>query len=685
MKKEYRWAAGPIRVAAFLLAVISLLTLLLSGGAVAVCVAADAYSRDNGTIVREHMRDMADSIAYDIASYYAQELYAPEVNYRWNDVWNFYYNGEYTNYRFSIHRQGETDGELLKTNYNGGVVRYSFSTEVTPGYVTLEELPDSYVYLDGSVYTTTRTEEVYHTLDETWIVKAYILEDTEYSDRFSLAYELLTTAFSLKVAAIWALGISFLIFVLSVIYLFFAAGHRPGNREIVVSVFDRIPIEIHLAVPVGLGVLLIWLLDELLRYWKYSLTGYEGILMAASACALVVLLISVLLGLAVTVAVRLKKGEGYIWRQTLVFRGLKGLCWLTKKLWHLVKLAARGLGRLFRLLPLMWQWLAISLALGIVFVLGIWGHSAFLLLLGVLLWVGLTVYYAFGFGTLQKTLRRMAAGDLDSRVELKGLYGNFRLAAQDINALSAEAEAEVERRMRSERMKTELITNVSHDIKTPLTSIVNYVDLLQKEHTPEEGNEYLEVLARQSQRLKKLTEDLVEMSKASSGNLPVELRELGISELIQQALAEYGTKLEKANLKTVKRLPEEELFALADGKLLWRVMDNILSNCVKYALTGTRVYVDVWQQGDAVAVSVKNISKEPLDISPEELMERFVRGDRSRNTEGSGLGLNIAASLMELQGGRLELLVDGDLFKVVLTLPGRKRELHAKDSLKPMV
>ncbi len=669
MKKEYRWAAGPIRTAAFLLAVISLLTLLLSGGTVAICVATDAYSRDNSTIVQDYIRDMADSVAYDIASYHAQELYAPEENFYYNDVWNFYFHGEYTNYRFAIHQQGEYNGELLKTNYNGGMVRYSFSTEVTPGYVTWEEQPDSYEYLDGSIIANTVMKEVYRSVDETWIVTSYILEDTEFADRFSLAYEVLTTAFSLKIAAIWALGISFLIFVLSVIYLFFAAGHRPGCEEIQPGVLDRVFLEFWLAAPIGLGAGLFILLDEVLRYWEHSLARYELILLGVSVCALIVLLVVALLGLAVTVAVRLKKREGYIWRQTLVFRVLKGLCWLIKKLWHLVKLAARGLGRLFRMLPLMWQWLAISLALGILLVLGIWGESVFLLIQAALLWLGLTVYYAFGFGTLQKTLRRMAAGDLDSRVELRGIYGNFRLVARDINAISTQAEAEVDRRMRSERMKTELITNVSHDIKTPLTSIVNYVDLLQKEHTPAEEQEYLDVLARQSQRLKKLTEDLVEMSKASSGNLSVALEAVGISELIQQAMAEYEGKLEQADLHTVKRLPEKELFAQADGKLLWRVMDNLLSNCVKYALPGTRVYVDVWQKEDAVAVSVKNISREPLEISPEELMERFVRGDRSRNTEGSGLGLNIATSLMELQKGKLEVNVDGDLFKVVLTLP----------------
>ena len=224
----------------------------------------------------------------------------------------------------------------------------------------------------------------------------------------------------------------------------------------------------------------------------------------------------------------------------------------------------------------------------------------------------------------------------------------------------------MERQLKSERMKTELITNVSHDIKTPLTSIVNYVDLLQKPHTPAEGEQYLEVLARQSQRLKKLTEDLVEMSKASSGSIPVNLAPVNVVELVNQALAEYEEKLQRANLPVVLTAPQPEILVSADGRLFWRVMDNLLGNCVKYAQPGTRVYVDVVKYEKKVMISVKNISQAELNLPAEELMERFVRGDSARNTEGSGLGLNIAKTLMSLQKGKLNLVIDGDLFKAVL-------------------
>ena len=229
--------------------------------------------------------------------------------------------------------------------------------------------------------------------------------------------------------------------------------------------------------------------------------------------------------------------------------------------------------------------------------------------------------------------------------------------------------------MKSERLKTELITNVSHDIKTPLTSIVNYVDLLQKPHTPEEETEYLAVLDRQSKRMKKLIEDLVEMSKASTGNIPAYLAPTDLVEITNQALAEYDGKLKLAGLTpevTVlgrdgkPKAPEAAVTVMADGRLLWRVLDNLLGNAVKYAMPGTRLYVDIAEYERSVMLSVKNISKNRLNISADELMERFVRGDASRSTEGSGLGLNIAKSLMELQKGKLNLIVDGDLFKAVL-------------------
>ena len=228
----------------------------------------------------------------------------------------------------------------------------------------------------------------------------------------------------------------------------------------------------------------------------------------------------------------------------------------------------------------------------------------------------------------------------------------------------------VEEKMKSERFKAELITNVSHDLKTPLTSIINYVNLLKTtEQTDPKAQEYIEVLDRKSQRLKKLTEDLVEASKASTGVLSVSREKIGMVQLIDQALGEWEEKLAARHLTVVRNLQDGETWVYADGRHLWRVIDNLLSNCAKYAMEGTRIYLDLERWHGQVALSVKNISREALNVAPERLMERFVRGDESRTTEGSGLGLSIARSLTELQGGIFQLKVDGDLFKACITLP----------------
>ena len=241
--------------------------------------------------------------------------------------------------------------------------------------------------------------------------------------------------------------------------------------------------------------------------------------------------------------------------------------------------------------------------------------------------------------------------------------------AADLSNISAGIGRAVEERMKSERMKTDLITNVSHDLKTPLTSIVNYVDLLKKEELHNEtAAGYVAVLDRQAQKLKKLTEDIVEASKASSGVLNVNLAPTDAAELLRQCAAEYAERFAAADLTPMLRIPAEPVMASADGRLLWRVFDNLLGNVVKYAMPGTRVYLDAAADSTGVTLSVRNISKEPLEKSGDELMERFVRGDASRHAEGSGLGLAIAASLTALQGGTLTILPDGDLFRADVRL-----------------
>lgn len=268
---------------------------------------------------------------------------------------------------------------------------------------------------------------------------------------------------------------------------------------------------------------------------------------------------------------------------------------------------------------------------------------------------------------LQTAAQKLAAGDLNYTVDTEKMYPVLKEHGDNLNAVSIGMNRAVNERMKSERFKTELITNVSHDLKTPLTSIVSYVDLLKKEPIESESaQEYIDVLDRQSQKLKKLTADLVDASKASSGALPVHSEKLDLGELLRQSAGEYTEKFAAAGIAPVLLVPEGETYVTADGRLLWRVLDNLLGNAVKYAQSGTRLYLELVQDETETVLTIKNISREPLNIPAEELMERFVRGDGSRHTDGSGLGLSIAKSLMELMGGKLALTLDGDLFKAAL-------------------
>ena len=352
------------------------------------------------------------------------------------------------------------------------------------------------------------------------------------------------------------------------------------------------------------------------------------------------------------------------------FKGLeKALTWLGKGLGKIAQRTHAWLHAFLSLLPVTWQWLLIGLALLAFLALSLMTRSEAVFILSIVAGLALVVYGSHCFGILWDRTKKMSKGDLDTKVDDKLMVGCFKDFAGDLNALADVAMVAAQKQMKSERMKTELITNVSHDIKTPLTSIINYVDLLQKPHSDEEQEVYLEVLARQSQQMKKLLEDLIDMSKASTGNMTVYVTQLDAKEALNQVLGEFADKLDAAQLIPVVRQPEEQAMMLADGRLVWRVLSNVLSNVVKYAMPGTRVYIDLVSADDIVQISVKNISREALNVSADELMERFVRGDASRNTEGSGLGLNIARSLMDIQKGKLELLVDGDLFKVTLTFP----------------
>jgi signal transduction histidine kinase len=277
--------------------------------------------------------------------------------------------------------------------------------------------------------------------------------------------------------------------------------------------------------------------------------------------------------------------------------------------------------------------------------------------------------------------RHLAAGDLDYQVSEGELVGELRRHGAQLNQIRQGIARAVDERMKSERFKTELITNVSHDIKTPLTSIINYVDLLKTCLIEDpKAREYIDVIDRHSARLKKLAEDVVSASKAAAGTVPINLEQTDLIELLAQTVDEYADRLAQARLTLVSRLPSETCPIVTDGKLLWRVLDNLLQNAVKYGQPDTRVYLDLQQEGGVVTIIIRNISRDPLNIKGEDLFERFVRGDASRSSDGSGLGLAIARCLTELLGGKLELDLDGDLFKAILTVPDGARIASALPS-----
>ena len=499
-----------------------------------------------------------------------------------------------------------------------------------------------------------------------------------------------------QVAAL--LGVSLVAFALLAVYLCCAAGHKPGSQEIRPGGLNCIPLDLYLAVLMGFGLLYAYIGIMGVRYLMsqgntiaFVYYGYGGYL----CCLLFV-------GFCFACAAQFKTPNHYWWRHSVTGLCWRGLVWcwrffwkcaagcyhilwavtlpvlqwvlgLMKKCWAWVKRLWKRLGallvKIYGLLPLSWQWILAGVLLVGICPLALATDSLLLLWIGLLGGAALVIYGAVNFGTLLDMAKRMRAGNLDIKIDESHMLGAFRDFAVELNGLSDVVQLAAQKQMRSERMRTELITNVSHDIKTPLTSIINYVDLLQKPHSQEDGEKYLEVLSRQSARMKRLIDDLIELSKASTGNIPVELTKIDAVEAVNQALGEFTDKLKAAGLTPLFRQPEEPLYIHADGRLLWRAMSNLLSNAVKYAQPGTRLYIDMVAVDKKVCISLKNISRDPLNISAEELMERFVRGEASRNQEGSGLGLNIAQSMMELQHGALELLVDGDLFKATLIFP----------------
>ncbi|MBE6562791.1 MAG: HAMP domain-containing histidine kinase [Ruminococcaceae bacterium] len=492
--------------------------------------------------------------------------------------------------------------------------------------------------------------------------KVYVKEEFKHFDKMYFAEKLVGLMYSVRfIFPVLAL-ILFFTSAVSVVFLLYTAGYKKGSDEPACGVFDRIPFDVLTAAYVCIAGLEFIFFGEFVSELQIA----PAIILGAIAAYADILLI---LAYLYTFTVRCKTGT--LLKNTVIYKVFRYFYRLLRKLFVFFREILIGL-------PVVWKSaLAIAAVLAaelIAFFLCIlWqaelGWLIFWWFIENLFLIPLILYFVIQMKKLKTGCREISSGNLSYKIDTSGMPQELREHGENLNSIRDGMAAAVEEKLKSERLKTELITNVSHDIKTPLTSIINYVDLLKKEEPEnEKSREYLEVLERQCSRLKKLIYDLVEASKASTGNVKVNLSPIEGGVLLGQVLGEYETRINEAELELVLIKPEYPIYFTGDGNLMWRVLDNLMNNICKYAQPGTRVYVSLEDFGDSVKFIFKNVSKYQLNISEDELMERFVRADSSRSTEGSGLGLSIARSLTGLQKGELSILVDGDLFKATVEM-----------------
>lgn len=480
------------------------------------------------------------------------------------------------------------------------------------------------------------------------------------NDKYSLVSRLIDTGYSIRYGIFLIILLSVLCTVILWIYLFCAAG-RSTDGSLAVTFFDRIPFDFLVLLTAAVIAFSIFLV------FSFYTTVFIIINLILLFCIAVIVYFCVLCVL-LNFASQVKKKR--LVKGTLCYRLLRGIYRLFRPLF---KKAGYTVSNLHLVLKAVLICAVIAIAQLFV-ILAFTRYDTDML---VLFWIiesaviiPCVIYTAVCLVKLKRGGEEIAGGNLDYKIDTTNMFGDFKRFGESLNNINEGMQAAVNEKMKSERMKTELITNVSHDIKTPLTSIINYADLIRKEDIDNvRVKEYIAVLERQSNRLKKLIEDLVEASKASSGVLKVSLEKCNVCVLLAQATGEYEERFEEAGLKSVVYVPEKPIYIMADGRYLWRVFDNLMNNICKYTQPDTRVYINLEQIGERAVITFKNVSKYPLNISSDELMERFVRGDSSRSTEGSGLGLSIARSLTELQNGSLNIAVDGDLFKVMVSFP----------------
>jgi len=533
---------------------------------------------------------------------------------------------ENSNYLFTI---SDESGNLLFSNYS--------------------ELNSDYKMIRQFMYV---NDKIVYTID------GYVRDPFPVQDDFSTNKQIFDTFYSLRYTIVIISAVSVVLSLVLAVWLISSVGYKKGREGITLSGFGLLPLDLF-AAGIFFGFIV---LAQLPIRNPYATNVYNEITAYVAYAGIASILI---FSFVLSFAARCKAGKW--WQNTIIYRVLM----LIARFGKFLTLVFSHFSLLWKTILLYSSYIFINGILVMSFVFGGGSARAIPLVLGLVFnFAALVSLLAFvlHMQSLKKAGEKLAAGDYDFQIDTQNMRWDFKTHGDNLNNIGQGMSKAVDARMKSERFKTELITNVSHDIKTPLTSIVNYVDLLKKEDI-KDGKilEYIDVLDRQTARLQKLTEDLVEASKASTGNIAVVPVRTDLVEFLQQSVGEYTERFAANQIEALIRNEEESAFVLADGRLLWRVFDNLLGNICKYSQPGTRVYADISKSAGKVAITMKNISKYPLNISSDELMERFVRGDISRSTEGSGLGLSIAKSLTELQNGSFKISIDGDLFKVMIS------------------
>lgn len=508
-----------------------------------------------------------------------------------------------------------------------------------------------------------------HTIDQSFDTKDFVFAvsvDTKFSVADSMADEAENYEKYSKLMFPMLAGAVFgsVLWLIGMVWLTVTAGRKPKDEEIHLNGFDRWYTEIAAGTVIG-----IWLAGTIISgtLIANSSLGYSHAVVTVIVTCLICGTYTMAWFLIGYLSLIRRIKAGTLWKNSLIRKVLKWIGKCSGKLVDFARAFSRNTAEKIKVLLVGGAFLFLQF---LIIGCGFTGAGVFLIILLIVdaAAVIFIIRKADGLDLIMDGLKKISDGELQYKIKTDTLTGKQKVMAEYINNIGGGLDAAVENSLKKERMQTELITNVSHDLKTPLTSIINYVDLMKRENpTDPKIQEYLRILDEKSQRLKVLTEDVVEASKASTGNIKLEMNDIDFVEMVQQVIGEFEEKFKEKNLTMMVHFTDEPSIIYADGQRMWRVLENVFGNVVKYAMEGTRVYAEISNRNKKVTFSLKNISAQPLNISADELTERFIRGDVARNTEGSGLGLSIAKSLTELQGGEFKLYLDGDLFKVMIT------------------